>query len=357
MRRYENLFARLYPARSGPDAGLSPEGAVLRASVLGGRADLPAVRVRADAHHDGHRVRAQLDQMIERIDPHLEIRDLGPDLWIWRVLHPGWTEDADWQPMVTCTVVDLGHERLILDPLVPPPDATAVWDRLDEWPPTAVLLLIPDHVRPCWRAPAVVRAERRAGRRIEQSLDYLVRRYGCAAYGPAAFGPGEELETPVRAIAPDMVLPGGAVALADPRGFSETPLWLPRQRVLVFGDALTERNGELRTWTMRDIDGSAPRALRALLRLPFERVIISHGEPVHVRAEYERALERPPWPAGPLHLFAWKGDLETVRRLVERGDDVAARAENDQMTVLGWARRGGHQAVIDYLVAIGAPES
>ena len=162
---------------------------------------------------------------------------------------------------------------------------------------------------------------------------------------------------PVRPVAADMVLPGGAVALADPRGWSETPLWLPEQRVLMFGDALTERNGELRTWTMRDIDGSAPRALRALLRLPFERVIISHGEPVHSRAEYERALERPPWPASLMHLYAWKGDLETVCRLVERGDDIAARAEDDHLTVLAWARRGGHQAVIDYLVSIGAPES
>ena len=165
------------------------------------------------------------------------------------------------------------------------------------------------------------------------------------------------METPLRPVAPDMVLPGGAIALADPRGFDETPLWLPEQRVIVFGDALTERDGALRTWTMRDIDGSAKRNLRDLLRLPFERVVISHGEPVHSRAEYERALQRPPWPAGPLHLYAWKGDLETVRRLVERGDDIAARAENDDRTALDWARAGGHQDVIDYLVAIGAPAS
>ena len=108
---------------------------------------------------------------------------------------------------------------------------------------------------------------------------------------------------------------------------------------------------------MRDVDGGAKRALRALLELPFERVIISHGEPVHSRAEYEHALDRPPWPAGPLHLFAWKGDLEMVRRLVERGDDTAARAENDDRTVLDWARSRGHQAVIDYLVSVDAPES
>jgi hypothetical protein len=36
-------------------------------------------------------------------------------------------------------------------------------------------------------------------------------------------------------------------------------------------------------------------ALRALLELPFEHVIVSHGEPVHDRAEFERALERPAW--------------------------------------------------------------
>jgi len=295
--------------------------------------------------------------VIEGIDPQLEVRDLGPDLWIWRVRHPAWTAEADWQPIVTCTCVDLGPERLLLDPLVPPPDASPVWDRLDARPPTAVVVLIPDHVRPSWRGPADYQAATRAGTRIEWSVDVLVRRYGCAAYGPATVEPGQELQTPMQAIAADMVLPGGAVALADPRGFSETPLWLPEQRVLVFADALTERNGELRTWTMADIEGNAPRALRALLRRPFERVIISHGEPVHSRAEYERAVERRPWPGRPLHLYAWKGDLGVVRRLVLRGDDITARDDDKGHTVLDWAREGGHQPVIDYLVSIGAPES
>jgi hypothetical protein len=118
---------------------------------------------------------------------------------------------------------------------------------------------------------------------------------------------------------------------------------------------------------MGDLDGRAVRALRSLLDLPFERVIISHGEPVHGRAAYERALELPPWPAGPIHLYAWKGDLEIVRRLVEQGADLAARDEHDDTylrangipshTALGWARGAGQQAVIEYLESIGAPES
>ena len=36
-------------------------------------------------------------------------------------------------------------------------------------------------------------------------------------------------------------------------------------------------------------------ALRALLDLPFEHVLVSHGEPVHTRADFEAALEREPW--------------------------------------------------------------
>jgi hypothetical protein len=32
-----------------------------------------------------------------------------------------------------------------------------------------------------------------------------------------------------------------------------------------------------------------------LLELPFDYVIVSHGEPVHTRAAYERALELIPW--------------------------------------------------------------
>jgi hypothetical protein len=32
-----------------------------------------------------------------------------------------------------------------------------------------------------------------------------------------------------------------------------------------------------------------------MLDLPFEHVIVAHGEPVHDRAEFVAALERDPW--------------------------------------------------------------
>ena len=294
--------------------------------------------------------------MIESSDTQLELDDVGPGLWIWRIRHPGWTEDADWQPVVTSICADLGDQRLILDPLAPPPEAKSIWDRLDARPPTGVFVLNPDHVRPCSGASEA-----------HWSVDLIVRRYRCEAWGPAAFMSGGRPETSMHALVPGMELPGGAVVLDDPRGFDETPLWLPDHGVIVFADALTERNGVLRAWTMADLDGRALRALRSLLDLQFERVIISHGEPVHTRAAYERALELSPWPAGPLHRYAWKGELEVVRRLVEQGADLAARDEHDAAylrangipghTALDWARGAGQQAVIEYLESIGAPES
>ena len=63
----------------------------------------------------------------------------------------------------------------------------------------------------------------------------------------------------------------------------------------MFADALTALGGELQVWTTPWHEERVLPALHALLELPFEHVIVSHGEPVHDRSAYERALERPPW--------------------------------------------------------------
>jgi hypothetical protein len=75
--------------------------------------------------------------MTERMLPNVEVIDLAPGLWIWRLEHPTWNPDVDWQQMVTCVCVDAGSELWLLDPLLPPDDATQVWDRLAQRPPTA----------------------------------------------------------------------------------------------------------------------------------------------------------------------------------------------------------------------------
>jgi hypothetical protein len=204
----------------------------------------------------------------------MEIRDVAAGLWIWRVEHPHWKPGQGWEPLVTSTCVESRGEILILDPLAPPAGASAVWERLDARAPTAALVLKPDHVR---------------------DVDVFVRRYGIRAFGPRLFFRDDIPETDLEPIDSGSELPGGIVALYDGRRRNETPLWLPEQRALVFADALTAPEGELRIWeTPWHQEGTLP-ALRALLKLPFEHVVVSHGEPVHTRAAFERALGLTPW--------------------------------------------------------------
>src|SRR3954471_7809220 len=203
-----------------------------------------------------------------------EISDVAPGLWLWRVDHPDWKPGVDWDPQVTSVCVASGGEGAVLDALAPPDGAAEVWERLDACPPTLAVILKPDHVR---------------------DVDLFVRRYGVRAFGPWLFWRHDIPETELEGIEPGSELPGGLVALYDGRGRGETPLWLPEQRALVFADALTAPHGELRVWASPSHEERALPALRALLELPFERVIVSHGEPVHDRAAYERALDLPPW--------------------------------------------------------------
>ena len=140
-------------------------------------------------------------------------------------------------------------------------------------PPTIAVVLKPDHVR---------------------DVDLFVRRYGARAYGPDVFHRDDVPESELEWIGPGSELPGGFVALYDGRGRNETPLWLPEQRTIVFADALTAPEGELRVWWTPWHEQRVLPALRELLDLPLERVIVSHGDPVHDREAFERALELPP---------------------------------------------------------------
>src|SRR4029078_9841754 len=104
-------------------------------------------------------------------------------------------------------------------------------------------------------------------------------------------------QTELEPIEPGSELPGGLRALSDGRRRNETPVWLPEQRTLVCAAALIGAEGGLLIWDTPHLERARP-ALRELLELPFERVIVSHGEHLHDPAADERALELPPWRAG-----------------------------------------------------------
>ena len=204
----------------------------------------------------------------------VELRDVASGLWLWRQPHPDWREGYDWEPEVASFAVESRGVALLLDPLAPPPGASEVWARLDELQPEVIAVLKPDHVR---------------------DVDLFVRWYGARAYGPSLFWRDDVPRTELEPLRPGDELPGGLQAQYDGRGVMETPVYLPEQRALVFADAMTAPTGVLRVWATPWHEERTLPALRALLDLPFEHVLVSHGEPVHMRADFEAALEREPW--------------------------------------------------------------
>ena len=204
----------------------------------------------------------------------VEVTDVAPGLWLWRQPHPAWEDGNDWDPVVTSVAVQSRGVPIVLDPLAPPPAERGVWERIEALRPEVAVILKPDHVR---------------------DVDLFARWYGCRALGPALYWRDDVPRTELEPIHPGAELPGGLLALHDGRGMMETPVYLPEQRALVFADAMTAPGGVLRVWATPWHEQRVLPALRELLELPFEHVIVSHGEPVHDRPAFEAALEREPW--------------------------------------------------------------
>jgi hypothetical protein len=206
---------------------------------------------------------------------HVEIVDVADGLWLWRNRHWEWREGDDWEPEVASVVVESRGEVWLLDPLAPPPiEGREVYERLERTRPTRIGIVKPDHVR---------------------DVDLFAHWYDIPAHGPWVFWKGDAPRVELEPIELAKVLPGGLLPLSDGRGGMEKPLWLPEQRAIVFADTMTAPGGTLRVWWAPAHDSSVLPALRRMLELPFEIVLVSHGAPVHSRADFEAALEREPW--------------------------------------------------------------
>jgi glyoxylase-like metal-dependent hydrolase (beta-lactamase superfamily II) len=89
---------------------------------------------------------------------------------------------------------------------------------------------------------------------------------------------------PTRTFAFGETLPGGVVP-CDAVRFDEAILWLPDHGALVFGDVvLGSEDGGVRlcpeSWLGGGSHADLKEALRPLLELPVQRLLVSHGEPV-----------------------------------------------------------------------------
>jgi hypothetical protein len=175
----------------------------------------------------------------------MQLQELRPGLWRWTARHPEWESDqpadspGDWPPDVGCVAYAAPRALVLIDPLVL--DDWGPLDRLAEGRRVVVLRTIAWH---------------------ERSRKEAIARYGAATRPPA-----------------------GVEAIRVPRA-RETIYWIPEHRALVPGDRLIgfprlrvcpdSWLRYLRGMTADDLR----EALRPLLDLPVEMVLVSHGKPV-----------------------------------------------------------------------------
>ena len=202
--------------------------------------------------------------------------ELQAGLWHWQAVHPDWTpgNPADRGSRVSSYAIDDGSRRLLLlDPLAVPREIAELVTERD----TCVVLTCPWH---------------------ERDTRSLVDEFGMTVFVP----PPDEGSPDVAWLgsrrrngqifeAGDR-LPVGVTALPG-KDVNDVVLWIESRRVLVLGDTVIEREGELRIpedWLSDGTSrGDLVELLRPLLDLPIELVLPTHGSPTG-RAALERVL-------------------------------------------------------------------
>ena len=200
----------------------------------------------------------------------MDVEQIADGLWRWTTRHPEWTPDADWERDVGCLYYEGPEAVVLIDPLVPaePDERERFLRALDRdleaaRRPLAVVLTVFWH---------------------ERSAQELVERYDAEfwAHEPALDRLSASVSNPFTL---GDALPGEIQAFdADRR--DEVLLWIPQHEALVAGDVLLgDGRGGVRVcpddWLPEGVSPDEFRAaLRPLLELPVERLLVSHGDPV-----------------------------------------------------------------------------
>lgn len=187
------------------------------------------------------------------------LRELRHGLFRWTARHPDAETDpqpgspADWGPDVGSVAYAARDALVLVDPLVPA-DRSDLGRELDE--------LVRSHSR-----PVVILTTLQFHRRSRKEL--------AARYGASTSRAKKALPEGVETI--------------QIRGAGETMVWLPEHRALIPGDRLLGGDsGGLRlcpeSWLRylpsKMKQAQLRKALRPVLDLPVEMVLVSHGEPV-----------------------------------------------------------------------------
>ena len=197
---------------------------------------------------------------------------LADGLWRWTVYY------EEWRDTVGCVYYEAPDAIVLIDPLVPAEasEAKRFWEALDR-DVARVALPVHVYVTVFWHV---------------RSAGEIVGRYDGTLHAPSRARAANEKRAGVArqsVFRPGDALPGGVEALATGRS-TEVVYWIPEHRALVPGDVLLgAEGGGLRlcppSWLPASVTHAKLReALKPLLDLPVERVLVSHGEPVTAAA-------------------------------------------------------------------------
>lgn len=182
------------------------------------------------------------------------MEQVAAGLWRWTAYHDEWKQD------VGGLALEADGALILIDPLV------EHWQALDALARDREVHVF---LTTFWHARSSREVVERCGARL-WSTPAAKRRIANRAGAPTdAFAPGEPL-------------PGGLRAIDTSRS-GEIVYWLAEQRALAVGDVLLGSPLRLcpRSWLPKGLDHDGLKAaLRPLLELPVERLLVSHGEPV-----------------------------------------------------------------------------
>jgi hypothetical protein len=224
------------------------------------------------------------------------MQKLSDGLWRWTARHPEW-HPGEFGAEVASFAAQAdgagGGTLLLIDPLLPGEEAeasevletldSAVGDRL------AILISVPYHVR----------SSEDLWRRYQKDAEVTIHGHPAAANRLSD-------RSAFHAIEPGVPLPGGVTAhsIGKPKRH-EMPLHVPSHAALVFGDAVAEVDGALKVWATNKVDAKAERfyrerfnpTLEPLLDLPFDAVLVTHGQPLlnGGKEALKKALKAKPW--------------------------------------------------------------
>jgi len=208
----------------------------------------------------------------------MQVVRVAEGLWRWTAYYEEWRDE------VGCVYYEAPDAIVLIDPLVPSEQSESArfWEALDRDVGRAGL---PVHVyiTVFWHARSAGEIVRRYDGHLHVTSRARAPNHRRTGILPEVFRPGAQL-------------PGGIEALPSGRS-AEVVYWIPEHGALVPGDVLLgDGHGGLRlcpeSWLPPGTDrAKLRRALRPLLDLPVERVLVSHGEPVTENARARMAEE------------------------------------------------------------------